>query len=243
MADPAATPSAETTTVAPLAPDVDASAPLRHPLTVLCVLSPLALLGELYRFLSERKAGLFSDDHWHALGGIVGIDAPLIPALALIIGCLAVQVIGRQRWTWPLPSTIALVLLWGVIWAGVRCTMGLTVHLGSGGGASAAPLQTMPAIGRIGLAVSGAIQEEILFRGALLGAVGLILNHLLRGRWAGYALALPLSAVLFSLAHTNIVNHHPGAEAFTWSAFSQRTAAGLLYGYVFLRQGLAVTCL
>jgi len=36
-----------------------------------------------------------------------------------------------------------------------------------------------------------------------------------------------------------VVNHQPAAEAFDWNRFMQRSVAGLLYGYVFLRQGLA----
>ena len=59
-------------------------------------------------------------------------------------------------------------------------------------------------------------------------------------RWVG---CIAVSAVFFSLAHTGIVNHHAGAEAFRWAAFGERTAAGVLYGYVFVRQGLAVSTL
>lgn len=51
---------------------------------------------------------------------------------------------------------------------------------------------------------------------------------------------LAVSAPLFSLAHTVLINHFPGAEPFGWSVFIERTAAGVLYGIAFLRHGLAV---
>jgi membrane protease YdiL (CAAX protease family) len=97
--------------------------------------------------------------------------------------------------------------------------------------------------GTSGLLISGAIQEELLFRGIILGLGVAIVRAYNAPNWTLFGVALPLSAIFFSLAHTAVVNHHPGAEVFSWLPFWERFAAGCIYGYAFLRQGLGVSTL
>lgn len=221
------------------------TAAMRRPLTVLVILAPLGLLAELYRFLSEQKATLLTEQQWHDLGSTIGVSAPIVPVLVLAAGCLLVQLVRRYTWELPAASTVLLCVLWAALWAAVRYTVAFTADSLHGGSAALSGDETarLTALGQVGLSISGALQEELVFRGGLLGLLCLIGRTLHGGRWLDYAVMLPLSAVLFSLAHTGIVNHHEAAETFSWHGFMQRAIAGLLYGYVFLRQGLATATL
>lgn len=215
----------------------DAFAPLRHPLTVLLVLLPLALLGELLRWAGrDPSAGephLLGDPLLGQLGGLMGLGRPWMAPVVLTLWCLVFIVVGRTGWQRPAGRTLLLIAVWGLLWAVARCTIGLACH----------NLMPDQLVQSAGLLISGAIQEELLFRGLILGALVLIGRGLGATPLATAIVCVPLSAVFFSLAHTELVNHHPGAELFTWPAFIERSVAGLLYGYVFLRHGLAVSTL
>lgn len=217
------------------------TAAMRRPLTVLAILAPLGLLAELYRFLSEQKATLLTEAQWAELGSTIGVSAPIVPVLVLAAGCVAVQLIRRYAWELPAASTVLLCIGWGALWAMVRYAVAFTADSIHGGAAAVTADETggLTALGQVGLSISGALQEELVFRGGLLGLLCLIGRALHGGRWLDYAVMLPLSAIMFSLAHTGVVNHQPAAETFDWSRFMQRSVAGLLYGYIFLRQGMA----
>ncbi|MDA3959675.1 MAG: CPBP family intramembrane metalloprotease [Planctomycetota bacterium] len=223
----------------------DPTAAMRQPLTVLIVLAPLGLLAELYRFMSERKATLLAEEQWGQLGAIVGIDAPMVPIILLALGCLGLHLIKRTPWELPTARTVLMIVGWGVLWAVVRYAMAFTADTVHGGSANltADPTESMTAIGQCGIAMSGALQEEMVFRGVLLGALCLVVRAFGLTRTWCYLVALPVSAALFSLAHTEVINHYAAAEPLTWSSFMRRFIAGLLYGYVFLRQGLATSTL
>jgi hypothetical protein len=213
----------------------DDNAALRTPLTVLALLVPLGVVGELLRWHERgiERADLLADPVFARLGGLIGLHWPVLPLVALVVGALAIQVVKRLPWTPPTRAVLGRALLWTAIWAAVRVLMGVTYH-------QLAPDQLA---GAAGLGICGALHEELLFRCLLLG--GLVLAGASLGLPpVGVAIAaLAISATLFSLAHTTLLNHFPGAEAFQWPVFSERCAAGLLYGIVFLRQGLAVCTL
>jgi len=220
----------------------DVNEPLRRPLTVLCLVVPVGLVAELYRFMSQQKAALLAEEQWAELGAVFGLDAPLVPSVTLAVGCLLVQVARRYAWALPAASTVLLVTLWAAIWAVVRYAVAFTSQSVSGRVTFAEdPVDRLTNLGQIGLAVSGAVQEELLFRAGLLGALVVVCHAVGLGRRGGYLLALPVSAAAFSLAHTEVVNHYPGAEPLTMGNFINRFIAGLLYGFIFLRQGLAVS--
>ncbi len=208
---------------------------MRHPLAVLLVLLPLALLGEFLRWLGSEPGQpepmLLSDPLLGQLGGLVGLGQPWMAPLVLTTWCTAVLIIGRKGWQMPAPRILLLILVWGALWAVARCAIGFSSHA----------LLPDSIATQSGLLLSGAIQEELLFRGLILGLM-ILIGRGLGSTWlASVLVCVPLSAIFFSIAHTGIVNHHPGADQFAWPAFIERTLAGLLYGYVFLRHGLA-TC-
>ena len=222
---------------------LDANARLRLPLTVLAILLPLGLLGELARWFDYPKAGeprpeLLADPLLSHLGGLVGLDRPWVVLVVLVIWCLLIQIGGRRPWKGPTPAVLGLAVGWGLIWALTRCAIAMaSTHLAGIGGARDGVLATS------GLLISGALQEELLFRGIVLGGLLWLTLAMGMNAWLRWVVCIALSAAFFSLAHTDVVNHHSGAEAFAWVAFGERAVAGILYGYVFVRQGLAVSTL
>jgi len=225
------------TSLAPPPVVLDQSAfALQHPLTSLAVLAPLCLIGEILRLTagsSPASRELLADPLLVELGRLAGLHLPFVTLAVLLVWWLIVQVGGRYPWQLPPIRTFALVIGWSLIWTICRLAVAFTSH------------HVIPdsMAGTAGLLISGAIQEELLFRGLVLG-LGLCLIRCFD--WpAGVALwiMLPLSAIFFSLAHTTVVNHHPGAELFAWKPFIERAVAGAIYGYAFLRQGLAVAVL
>ena len=228
----------------PITPDPDERrAEIRAPLTVVLVLAPLGLLAQLYRFVSHHDETLFIEEQIHHIGQALGIHAPLLPVLLLILGGLFVHLVYRHPWRLPHAKTILLIVAWAALWTFIRYVVGITAAITTSS-AQAVPhdgVTMLTKLGFVGIALSAALQEELLFRAGCLGVLVLAARGLKAPPWVTYAVLLPLSAVFFAIAHTDIVNHTRGAIPFTWPAFVQWTLAGVLYGYVFLRQGLA-TC-
>ncbi len=213
----------------------------RLPLTVLLVVTPIALLGELLRLLYPAlDSAPVLTQVWMSLGERTGVATPLVPVLILVSGSLFMQVLAGHLWEWPRWSVILRVILWGLLWAGVRLALALTAMTLCDLSVQLGPPQ-WPSPDFLGLTISGAVQEEMVFRAVLLGGGALILRGLGAPSWTAWLLALPLSAVLFSIAHTSIFA--VGGEPFAWIPFINRLLAGLLYGTIFLRQGLAITTL
>lgn len=210
---------------------------LRAPLTVLALLVPIGLLAELLRAAGSAARDpvrqTLSDPLLSSLGQFFGLDRPWLAVALLAVGGLIVHVAGRYSWKPPALRILALAFVWGFIWMVVRVAIGLASR----------QLHPDGLLGDGGLVVAGALQEELLFRAVILGGLLVMFGVLDMVDWVRYPLALGLSAAFFSLAHTGIVNHHPGAELFAWPTFIERALAGALYGYVFIRQGLAVCTL
>jgi hypothetical protein len=210
----------------------DPNAELQAPLTMLVCLVPFGVAGELLRWAGRGmgSSDLLADQLMRQLGWMSGLTLPVLPLIILVTVGLLAHFIGRYRWKPPSLGALGRIALWTVIWSLIRVLVGMAGH-------HLAPDQIA---GPAGLAMCGALQEELIFRGLSLGCLIMAGVALKLPKAVVITVALVLSAVFFSLAHTTVVNHFPGAEPFAWPAFAERTAAGLLYGIVFLRQGLAV---
>jgi hypothetical protein len=243
-----ATPRPQQRSTALFAP-IDPNSPLRHPLTVLVCLLPLGLIAELYRWLAGSQQRLLADEALQQLGGSLGADRPVLTLCLLGLGCLTVQVARRLPWHWPTLATLGQVLGWALVWAMVRAVIGITgeaVLLDQAGGFDPLvdrPGEELSLLGHVGLSVTGALQEELIFRAGLVGCLGLMLCAFGLRLVQGQVIVLLPAAVAFALAHTELVNHYSSALPFTWPLFIQHALAGLLYGVVFIRQGLAVCTL
>lgn len=229
---------------------VDENSPLRHPLTVLVCLLPTGLVAELYRWLADSRQRLLADEALQEVGRIIGADRPFLTLITLTLGCLLVMAARRLEWRWPTLPTLGLVLGWALVWALVRAVIGITgeaVMLDSVSPPfdpiTETPGEELSLLGHIGLALTGAIQEELIFRAGLIGCLGLALKAFgLRFTHGQLVFLLP-AAIAFALAHTDLVNHYASAQPFSWPLVIQHGLAGLLYGVVFIRQGLAVCTL
>lgn len=234
-----------------ITPIGETNADLRHPLTVLVCLLPLALVAELYRYLARKESILLADEALQELGLIIGAEGPLLTVLFLSIGCIGTLLVRKMAWNWPSAHTLLRVLGWSAVWALVRVAIGFTSSAAMMDSTLAElpdPIsheagQELSLLGHLGLAATGAIQEELIFRALLLGGGAALLTLLgIRFTIAQAWLLLP-TALIFALAHTDIINHYASAQAFTPAIFIQHSLAGLLYGIIFIRQGLAVSTL
>lgn len=208
---------------------------LQHPLTALAILAPLCLLGEVLRLISGASPAstqLLGDPLLEQLGTLTGLHLPFVTLIVLLAWWLTAQLAGKHPWILPPVRAIGLCFAWGAVWMVCRLAVAMVFNRAFDSVA-----------GTSGLLLCGAIQEELLFRGIILGLGLGIIAFYDAPTWLRIGLALPLSAVFFSLAHTTVVNHHPSAEAFLWMPFWERYIAGMIYGYAFIRQGLAVSTL
>lgn len=219
---------------------------MRWPLTALTILTPLALFAEIWRFIAERQAELLAEPHLRELTMHLGMDshlAPLAPAVLLIVGCLIAHLARRLPWALPDLLLTGQIILWAAIWAVVRYALSFTSvtisgvhHIADG------DVGRIEFLAQLGLAMSGAVQEEVIFRAGLLGGLAWIATALAKGRaWPAWCIALPVSAVIFALVHTSVIN--PGAPDPSMPVITVHLIGGLLYGLIFLRQGLTVVTL
>jgi hypothetical protein len=213
----------------------DPNAEMRHPLTVLVCLLPLSIFGELYRWIILKRHELLADEVWAEAGKIIGVFAPVIPSLLLVVGCVGWLLISKQKWKLPKLYLIVRILAWSIIWCLVRSVISFTNE-----GLQA---DSVKLLGTIGLCISGAVQEEIIFRACAIGFAAWLLSLLgVPMRW-GLWIFVPLSAVLFSLAHTHIMNSGITPDSWNSALVVEHIIAGLIYGYIFVRQGLVVATL
>ena len=171
--------------------------------------------------------------------------AQFCPWLILAFACPIIHAISNRPWAWPQLGTMGWVVVWGAIWATVRSITSYTSFaLLPQRGNLPQPLEGTSTLTSNAVLMSGALQEELLFRGIILGGLVLLIPTLgLRHDIWKYIIALPVSAVVFALAHTDIVSHHASAVAPQWPLVITHGIAGIIYGYAFLRHGLAVAVL
>lgn len=219
------------------------TARMRMPLTALTVLAPLAILAEIYRFVCERRGLLLVEAHWQPLAGDVGLVKPLLPMFVLVVGCLGVQFVRRLPWRLPGGVVLVHILCWSAIWALVRYALSIThLQLTNGLQVADGSFSKIELLAQLGLVFSGALQEELVFRGVLLGGLLWCVRLCARQQaWLIWLVALPLSALAFALYHTELI--HAAGDPLTLPVVTVHGIGGLLYGLVFLRQGLAVAVL
>ncbi|MFW5828849.1 MAG: type II CAAX prenyl endopeptidase Rce1 family protein [Planctomycetota bacterium] len=222
---------------------------LRHPLTVLVAVVPAALVAELFRFLAPLDEALITDATVLRLSEEAGLSVPILMPIVLLLGCLGVQLLWYRDWRWPSLGTLSQILAWGLVWSVVRLVVGIT----SGAlnpdmvASDQMPGLLDPRAGHelnllniVGLAFSGAVHEEVLFRAIGIGGLAvLLLPFRLPWRLAQYC-CLPLATAAFAMAHSDIINHAAASPAPEWDLLVQHGVAGALYGIIFIRQGLAV---
>ncbi len=214
----------------------DPNAEMRHPLTVLICLLPLSILGELYRWIIlRRQQELLADDVWQEAATHAGITPLVIPSVLLAIGCIAWIFISKKSWTFPTIPVITRVVAWSIVWCFVRSVISFTNE--------GLQSDSVGPLGTLGLCVSGAVHEEIIFRAIGIGVCAWFISLVgIPMRWTVWIM-LPISALLFSLAHTHIMNSNIPPETWNPAIVVEHCIAGLIYGYVFIRQGLAVSTL
>ncbi len=174
----------------------------------------------------------------HALQPLGAWAAPLL-GTALLLGLLwAIGRVRSLRLAWRTGSLLAILegVLWGLVLGPVlRFATGI-LPLDS------APLALGAAHERLALAAGAGLYEELIFRGLLAGAGGLLLESLIAllgwrtlARPLGFALALTLSSLIFAWAHTLGDPHALDPQVFAF-----RALAGLAFGGLFFLRGLAV---
>ena len=80
------------------------------------------------------------------------------------------------------------------------------------------------------------IYEELLFRLIVLSLLILVLRSLRLPAWAGMAIAVLASSLLFSAAH-----YVGGREPLVWFSFLFRFIAGVFFALLFLYRGFGIT--
>ena len=174
---------------------------MRDPLVSLAVLTPYFLWAEGLRFLDLDKTELLAEQNFHLLGEAVGISGILIPWLLLVIACPLIQWISKRPWSWPRSSVMMWVLIWELSGALSERSLLIPVLPSYRLRSIAHSLETTTTMTRTAVLMAGSFQEELIFRGLILGSFCLILPVLgLRHAAWQFALALPLSAAIFALA-------------------------------------------
>lgn len=222
----------------------EANEAMRRPLAIFAIVVPLGLLAEIYRWLSEAKATPLAERHWAELGSAYGIHGGLPLVLVLGLTCIGMHLHRRDPWDLPDGWLCAQILLWALLWTTVRTAVAITVEAMAGQHNPLHGMARLDALAQLGYCFAGALQEETIYRGLLLGLGSALLARCGQtGQWLRWLLLLPAVSVLFALVHTSVLNPTELAEPFTWPGLTRHLLGGLLYGIIFLRQGLAVAVL
>lgn len=159
--------------------------------------------------------------------------------LAVVVGGFAIAV-GLLKRKQPFNGSVFLpVLLESIIYSltmGSLIVLVMTKVLGFAP-TLAAGLQQQGLVGRTVMSLGAGVYEETVFRLGLLGG-GIALFEKLLGmsRWAAVLSALALSSAVFSFVHYL----PPLGDAFTFSSFTFRLLAGVVFGLLFKLRGFAV---
>jgi membrane protease YdiL (CAAX protease family) len=183
----------------------------------------------------ETAAAVSLRDALRLLGPRTALALTLITALGL---CALVVVRVRQRGVDAavFPGMLAEGIAFGFALLFLGDLLTRLLPVGRWVGLFPGPL-SLDGVRRLGIAVGAGIFEELVFRGLLcLGLYRLLRGVIGADRWTSGAVAVLVSAVLFS------AYHHWGAGAEPWSApaFTFRFHAGVLLGVIFLTRGLGI---
>jgi membrane protease YdiL (CAAX protease family) len=159
----------------------------------------------------------------------------LVTALGLA-AFVVLRVRDAKREVGLLPLMLAEGAFYGLLLFGAATLLSHAFPVGRWIGLfrASGPLQ---AVGAFGTAIGAGIFEELVFRGVVLTAVLYGMKALAGAdRWSASAVAVVLSAALFS------AYHHWGAGGEPWDAarFTFRFHAGVILGIVFRTRGLGI---
>jgi hypothetical protein len=163
-------------------------------------------------------------------------------ALVAVLFAVAVGVLRRrQRFD---PTLVIPVLIESAIYALTMGSLivfvmtrvfGFSPHLAVGGGGGALGQQGF--LTRAVMSIGAGVYEETVFRLGIMTAVAAVLTGVLGlGRWVAVAVALAVSAALFSAMH----HIPPYGDPFSIGVFTFRMLAGVFFGLLFWFRGFAV---
>jgi hypothetical protein len=190
----------------------------------IALIMPLFLVYEIGVLFAGNVNG--ADVVTRAVYGALGRQTYLLVNAAVAIGFL-LWLRRDERWTTLRLAVVLEIVLEAAIYA---LTLGALVTL---------VLDRLLGLGLTGglivNAVGAGVHEELVFRLALCGGLVAVLSRTAIDPRIAVAIALVISAAVFSAAH------HAGAygEPFTQHAFAFRCLAGLVFGLVFWFRSLA----
>ena len=169
-----------------------------------------------------------------------GVEAYVALTLGVAVGIAAVAWALRGAGATLRASTLVPILVESCVWA-------LVAMIGVGwatqelfANAALAPLQLGPrALGpleKLVMACGAGFHEELLFRVVLFGGIAWVMRRF----WIPAIVAVPVAAVVSSLAFSAV--HYVGAlgDSFTLVSFTFRALMGLFLAFLFKARGFAV---
>jgi membrane protease YdiL (CAAX protease family) len=220
-----------------MSPRVDQS---RNLLTNLILIFPLLLvyqLGVLITYPMLNGADFVTG----LLFGRLGFTQPQYLMFVLLVTvAFVIAVVSLRRRHQPfqtrivvpivLESTIYALTMGSLIILVMTKVLGISPRLAAG-------IEQEGILARVVMSLGAGVYEELVFRLGLLGGLAALGEKVLRlGRWPSAALALVVSAVLFSAAH----HIPPDGEVLRMNVFMFRVLAGMFFGALFWLRGLAV---
>jgi hypothetical protein len=161
-------------------------------------------------------------------------------ALVAVLFAVAVGVLRRRQHFEPtlvipvlIESAIYALTMGSLIVFVMTRVFGFSPHLAGGGGA----LGQQSFATRAVMSIGAGVYEEAVFRLGIMAGIAAVLTGVLGlGRWIAVALALAVSAVLFSAMH----HIPPYGDPFSVGVFTFRMLAGVFFGLLFWFRGFAV---
>ncbi|MSR28869.1 MAG: CPBP family intramembrane metalloprotease [Phycisphaerales bacterium] len=225
----------------------------KRPLEILALVAPLVVVYEVGLVSALRGSGGVITNAAHE--GLFrffwsfGIDAQklslpalALPAVAVLLVLVSLQILARRPWTVHLPTVGGMVLESALfafpllVIAQVIARIPLPAMV-AGVSDAGETIASLPAFSRVTMSIGAGIYEELIFRMVLLALLHGVLVDLLgvAERW-GVIIAVVVSAVLFAA-------YHPLRDAgghISWGAFSFFLCAGLYFGVLYVVRGFGI---
>lgn len=212
----------------------------RNLLTSLVLVFPLFLVyqvGVLFTLPMLNGADFLTVFLFHNLG--LSTSAYLAYT-GIVAVCFAVAVgILRRRQRFD-PHLIVPVLIESAIYAltmGSLIVLVMTKVFGFSPRLAGGVIAQQGFVSRIVMSLGAGVYEETVFRLGIMGGLALVLERALGlARWVAGAVALAVSAVLFSAMH----HLPPYGDPFSLGVFTFRALAGVFFGLLFWFRGFAI---
>jgi membrane protease YdiL (CAAX protease family) len=213
----------------------------RNLLTSLVLVFPLFLIyqvGVLFTLPMLNGADFLTVFLFRNLGLSTGAYLGYTAIVAVCFVVAVAMLRRRQRFD---PTLIVPVLIESAIYALTMGSLivlvmtrvfGFSPHMAGGG-----VVGQQGFVGRVVMSLGAGVYEETVFRLAIMGGVVALLERVIGfARWLAVAVALVVSAVLFSAMH----HLPPYGDPFSLGVFTFRALAGVLFGLLFWFRGFAV---